>query len=166
MKIAVSSYSYSQCLGQGKDLFWVVEQAARMGFAGIEFVGLPGDEPLELARRLRAAAAKARLPIVSYTVGADLLNDPPAAVAGVRAQLDIAAALGAPVLRHDAAYAPPEKSREESAFDAALPALADKVDLQHGDLDGLVGAGLGQAFYQQAAGLLLEPERAAIRQEL
>ncbi|MCY2930089.1 MAG: sugar phosphate isomerase/epimerase [Planctomycetota bacterium] len=125
MKIAVSSYSYSQCLGQGKDLFWVVEQAARMGFAGIEFTNLPGDKPRDLARALHAAAAKARLPIVSYTIGADLLGDPPAAVQAVKAQLDIAAALGAPVLRHDAAWAPPETCRDESAFDAALPTLAD-----------------------------------------
>jgi sugar phosphate isomerase/epimerase len=125
MKIAVSSYSYSQCLAQGKDMFWVVDQAARMGFAGIEFTNLPGNEPLALASRLRDAAAKANLPIVSYTVGADLLSDPAAAVVGVKAQLDIAAALGAPVLRHDAASAPPEKSRDEAVFDAALPALAD-----------------------------------------
>lgn len=125
MKIAVSSYSYSQCLAQGKDLFWVVEQAAATGFAGIEFTGLPGDKPLDLAKALRAAAAKAGLPIISYTVGGDLLSDPPAGVAGVKSQLDVAAALGAPVLRHDAAWAPPERARDEATFDQALPVLAD-----------------------------------------
>ena len=123
MRIGVSSYSFGQKLREGKDLFWVVGKAAEMGFDGIEFTGLGGDDPAGLAGKIKDACGAAGLPIASYTVGANLLD--PAAVDGVKAQLEIARALGAPVMRHDAASVPKEEAADEAKFDEVLPALAD-----------------------------------------
>jgi sugar phosphate isomerase/epimerase len=123
MKIGVSSYSYGQKLREGNDLFWAINKAAEQGFEGIEFTGFGGDDPIALAAELKAAAAAMGLPIVSYTVGANLLD--PAAVDGVKVQLDIAAALGAPVLRHDAAGQPKEVAGDDALFDELLPRIAD-----------------------------------------
>ncbi|MCE5325236.1 MAG: sugar phosphate isomerase/epimerase [Planctomycetaceae bacterium] len=125
MKTAVSSYSFSQYLGRGKDLLWAVETAAELGFEGIEFTGLGGEAPEDLAAGLKDACAAFGLPIVSYTVGANLLDKTPAAIEGVKRELQIAAILGAPVLRHDAAWRGPEDSKDEAAFDAVLPQLAE-----------------------------------------
>ncbi|MCE5280006.1 MAG: sugar phosphate isomerase/epimerase [Planctomycetaceae bacterium] len=125
MKTAVSSYSFSQYLGRGKDLLWAVETAAELGFEGMEFTGLGGEAPEDLAAGVKDACAAFGLPIVSYTVGANLLDNTPAAVEGVKRELQIAAILGAPVLRHDAAWRGPDQSKSEAEFDAVLPALAD-----------------------------------------
>jgi len=123
MRIGVSSYSFGRKMGEGKDLFWVVDKAAEMGFDGIEFTGLGGADPAGLAGKIKDACGAAGLPIVSYTVGANLLD--PAAVDGAKAQLDISAVLGAPVMRHDAASMPKEEAADDAKFDEVLPVLAD-----------------------------------------
>ena len=110
MKVGVSSYSYSRYLREGKlDIFGVIEKTAEIGFDGIEFSGLSQPEGttdlIAFAGEIKAACAKAGLPIMSYTIGADFVN----AEGGwereaerLHGEVDIAAALGAPCMRHDA----------------------------------------------------------------
>jgi len=110
MKIGVSSYSYSRYLREGKlDIFGVIEKTAEIGLEGIEFSGLSAPEGttdlIAFAGKIKAACAKAGLPIMSYTIGADFVN----AQGGwekeaerLHGEVDIAAALGAPCMRHDA----------------------------------------------------------------
>ncbi len=107
MKIGVSSYSFSQYMNTtGASLIDVCDKAKELGFDGIEFTDLPGDAPLELAKTIRAHCDKIGLPIISYTVGANLLCDDLAAeIKNVKRKVDIAAVLGVKVMRHDAAFA-------------------------------------------------------------
>ena len=110
MKIGVSSYSYSRYLREGKlDILGVIKKTAELGFDGIEFSGLSQPEGttdlIAFAGEIKAACADAGLPIMSYTIGADFVN----AEGGwekeaerLKGEVDIAAALGAPCMRHDA----------------------------------------------------------------
>ena len=112
MKIGVSSYSFQTLLKRGMTYFEACQHARDMGYDGIEFIDLdlafaPGEDNVEsLAKHLRAHCEALDLDIPAYTVAADFLNgrggapeDEPARVCRCA---DIAAMLGAKVLRHDA----------------------------------------------------------------
>ena len=112
MKIGVSSYSFSKYMLQtGADYFAVCDLAKKMGYDAIEFIDLsldvqPAASLTELAQAIRRHCEEINLPIAAYTVGADFLR--PNEVQAVMEKVDIAQALGAKVLRHDAAWSLPE----------------------------------------------------------
>ena len=112
MKIGVSSYSFSKYMHQtGADYFAVCDLAKKMGYDAIEFIALsldvqPAASLTELAQAIRRHCEEISLPIAAYTVGADFLR--PNEVQAVMEKVDIAQALGAKVLRHDAAWSLPE----------------------------------------------------------
>ena len=112
MKIGVSSYSFSKYMHQtGADYFAVCDLAKKMGYDAIEFIDLsldvqPAASLTELAQAIRRHCEEINLPIAAYTVGADFLR--PNEVQAVMEKVDIAEALGAKVLRHDAAWSLPE----------------------------------------------------------
>ena len=112
MKIGVSSYRFSKYLHQtGADYFAVCDLAKKMGYDAIEFIDLsldvqPAASLTELAQAIRRHCEEISLPIAAYTVGADFLR--PNEVQAVMEKVDIAEALGAKVLRHDAAWSLPE----------------------------------------------------------
>ena len=112
MKIGVSSYSFSKYMHQtGADYFAVCDLAKKMGYDAIEFIDLsldvqPAASLTELAQAIRRHCEEISLPIAAYTVGADFLR--PNEVQAVMEKVDIAEALGAKVLRHDAAWSLPE----------------------------------------------------------
>jgi sugar phosphate isomerase/epimerase len=130
MKLGVSSYSYSRYLGEGKlDLFGVISTTAEIGFTGIEFTGFgpngDGKDPIEFAKKIKDACAAAKLEIMSWTVGADFLrNDVDSEIERLKGQVDIAAALGAPAMRHDATGGFPGRANNLSDFIEALPIVA------------------------------------------
>ena len=66
----------------------------------------PAASLTELAQAIRRHCEEINLPIAAYTVGADFLR--PNEVQAVMEKVDIAEALGAKVLRHDAAWSLPE----------------------------------------------------------
>ena len=110
MKIGVSSYSFSRLVrdGQMKQIE-VIAKAKEMGFDVIEFstVAVPAGRTLaEFAGELRAEAARVGIEIANYTIGADFLRgsggDLQAEIERVRREVDIAAILGVPGMRHDA----------------------------------------------------------------
>jgi sugar phosphate isomerase/epimerase len=108
MKLAVSSYSLA---GWRRNLNKTLEQTidwiGSAGVEGIEFAGLDekaAANPVKRAKALRRRAEKARLAVPSYCVGAELLVDPAKqaqVVAQLKQHVDVAAALGAPSMRHD-----------------------------------------------------------------
>ncbi len=110
MKIGVSSYSWSRYLREGKfNIFGAIEATAELGFDGIEFSGLNAPEGttdmIGFAGKIKAACAKAGLPIISYTIGADFVNAEGGCIKEIerlKGEVDVAAALGAPRMRHDA----------------------------------------------------------------
>lgn len=133
MKIGVSSYSFHRYLANGTlDRFGVIAKAKELGFDGVEFsgLGIPADDPgiLPLARKIREAAAEAGLPIFSYTIPGNFLQEKgwQAEVERLRGEVKVAVELGVPCMRHDTAWAPPggKNPADESAFDEVLPILA------------------------------------------
>ena len=110
MKLGVSSYSFAYCISKEHWTYAdVCKKAKELGFDGIEFVGLnswkTAPDELVTAREIRELCASLDLPIAAYTVGANFLSsDIEAEKARLRHDLDVAAALGAPVLRHDATF--------------------------------------------------------------
>lgn len=129
MKTCVSSYSYSKLLHSGEyNQLTIMSLVKEMGFDGIEFTDLScpeGISELDFARQLKAESERLGLPIVSYTVGADLLNaeDLDAEIARLCAKIDVAEALGAKVLRHDATGGYRTDEKKYKGFDQALPTL-------------------------------------------
>ena len=109
MNIGVSSYSYSSLVRAGRmTQFEAIARTAELGFDFIELAGLDvpaGESQLGYAARCQAECARVGLKVGNYTIGADFLNgsggDLDAEVRRLCGQVDVAAALGAPGMRHD-----------------------------------------------------------------
>ena len=131
MRIAVSSYSFSAYLGDGRlDIFGAIRKTAELGFEGIEFTGIDAptkDDARARARKIRKAAGDAGLPIVCYAVSGNFIRAEgwKFEAERIRFEVEQAAELGVPVMRHDAAYGFPDNWQGERTFEAALPQIAD-----------------------------------------
>ena len=127
MKFSVSSYSYSGLTNSGAYTErGLIGLAKEQGFGGIEFAELhpaDGEDKLAYAASLREEARRQGVRIVAYCVGADLLRDTDAEIARLKVEVDVAAALGAPVMRHDASGGWGKDMREQRGFRQALPIL-------------------------------------------
>lgn len=125
MKIGVSSYSFSKYMNQTKaDYFTICDLAKKMGYDAIEFIDLslevqPAESLTELAKAIRRHCEEIVLPIAAYTVSADFLR--PNEVQTVMEKVDIAEALGAKVLRHDASWSLPEGMDWRQLIDQIAP---------------------------------------------
>jgi len=130
MKIGVSSYSYSRLVASGAmQQIDVVDKAKEMGFDVIEFSDfiLPeGTDALTLAKQIRRRAADVGIEAGNYTIAADFLapEGVPAQVEKLKRQLDVAAEMGAPGMRHDATWGIPVGQPFRS-FEKVLPILAE-----------------------------------------
>ena len=131
MKIGVSSYSFSQYIKAEKmTQFDCVARAHEMGFSGIEFTNLAGsclEEQLELAKKIAAEAERVGIEIIAYTIDAELSKETDeesqAELERLYGQLEVARALGAPLMRHDVCYKL-GKSGNARSFDLMLPTIA------------------------------------------
>ena len=125
MKIGVSSYSFSKYMNQTKaDYFTICDLAKKMGYDAIEFIDLslevqPAESLTELAKAIHRHCEEIDLPIAAYTVNADFLR--PNEVQTVMEKVDIAEALGAKVLRHDASWSLPEGMDWRQLIDQIAP---------------------------------------------
>ncbi len=129
MKTSVNTYSFARVRksdGTPLNAVEMCDLAKELGFDAIEFVGL--DVPsgfnmtqIQFAYFIRGYCAAKGLGISAYTVGADFLA--PGTVEHLKRELDVAFALGAPLMRHDIAYACPEG---RTYFDL-IPEFAEKV---------------------------------------
>lgn len=122
MKICVSSYSFSQYVSAGKlNQVTVLDQAKELGFDGIEYA----TDKKTIESHIPAIVEKSRdldLPIVCYLTSADFVNrDFETEVARVCEEVDIAAALGTKLMRHDTTWAFPKGA----TFEDILPIIAD-----------------------------------------
>ena len=131
MKIGVSSYSFQQLINSGDETYLsIISKAKEMGFDGIEFIDLrvpDGMTEEEYAKALRAESERVGLPIIAYTIGADLLseNGLEAEIERVCKKIDVAEILGAKVLRHDAAWSVPDEAKSYVGFEQVLPTLVE-----------------------------------------
>ena len=132
MKVAVSSYSFSQAIRDGRlTLKECIAKAKEIGFEAIEFVDfnvtstLPeGMTMIEYAKELRAECDRVGIAVTNFTIGADFQNrDTAEEVARVKEMVDIAEAFGATGMRHDVASG----AKPYQSFEHALPKIADGV---------------------------------------
>ncbi len=131
MKIGVSSYSYQQLINAEKETqLSIMKLAKEAGFDGIEFIDLSAPEGMteaDYASLIREESEKLSLPVIAYTIGANLLGERSLEeeVERVCKKIDIAEILGAKMLRHDAAWSVPEEIKTYAGFDQVLPVLVD-----------------------------------------
>ena len=125
MKIGVSSYSFSKYMKQtGCDLKEICGLAKGMGFEAIEFTTIKKEDPVSYAKELRALCKDLGLEISAYAVGMNLLKgDQEENVAELMRCVDVAAALGAPVMRHDICSALPDGMTWEDAIPEMAPMI-------------------------------------------
>ncbi|MBE6632553.1 MAG: sugar phosphate isomerase/epimerase [Ruminococcaceae bacterium] len=134
MRFAVSSYSFSQAIRSGNmTQADCVEKAKEMGFEGVEFTDLAGgslEEQKKYAFEIKERASKAGIEVVAYTIGANLYSGSPekdkVEVERLKAQVDVAAALGVSVMRHDACWNLTGIGAGRS-FDGMLPTIAENA---------------------------------------
>ncbi len=135
MKIGVSSYSYSRLVQSGAmKQIDVIKAAKEAGFDVIEFstIAVPEGRTLpDFAAELKAEADAVGIPIANYTIGADFVHgsggDLDAEVARLKGEVDVAAILGAPGMRHDITYSIKRGDSGLHTFEAALPRIAQGV---------------------------------------
>ena len=134
MKISVSSYSFRQYIRAGKmTQFDCVAKAKELGFDAIEFIDLDGktlEEQKENAKKLKEEADRLGMEINAYTIAANLYQDTrekmDAEVERLKGQLEVAAILGAGVLRHDVCHSL-GKTGNARSFDLMLPTIAENA---------------------------------------
>ncbi|MBR6785281.1 MAG: sugar phosphate isomerase/epimerase [Clostridia bacterium] len=131
MKIGVSSYSYQQLINAEKETqLSIMKLAKEAGFDGIEFIDLSAPDGMseaDFASLIREESEKLSLPVIAYTIGANLLGERTLEeeVERVCRKVDIAHILGAKNLRHDAAWSVPDDIKTYAGFEQILPTLTD-----------------------------------------
>ena len=130
MKICVSSYSFQPMLKSGEiSQLGLIKKVKEMGFDGIEFTDLSPENGLserEYAQMLREESERLTLPIVNYTIGAELINRPlDEECERLFGKVDVAAILGASGMRHDATGGFEGAKGRFCGFDQALPTLIE-----------------------------------------
>lgn len=128
MKTSVTSYSFGEYVKPEKlGIKGIIEKAASFGFDGIEFLDRDIRDT-EHAKEVAAYAAECGIAIAAFCVGADFVNkNTDEEIARVKALVDIAAALGAPVMRHDIAPGSQSGAKVGISYDALLPKMAFAV---------------------------------------
>jgi sugar phosphate isomerase/epimerase len=129
MKIGVSSYSFRKHIAAtGISYTDLCNVAKSMGFEGIEFVELENydkvTDPMVNAKYIKEHCAEIGLDVIAYTVGASFTDeDFEPQFEKLKSQIDLAKAMGAPVLRHDVCYKLPEGMSWEDAVKLMAPRI-------------------------------------------
>ena len=123
VKTSVSTYSFGGYASRGVP--YMIDEAARLGFDGIEFC-LDGDFSDGELRSFAKCAKDAGLSPVCSCVGADFLNCESLENEYKKIEREVrrAAALGVPLLRHDVSRGLPGKTGDRD-YAESLPVLAE-----------------------------------------
>ena len=132
MRVSVSSYSFGQQVWAGKmTQLDIVAKVKEMGFDAVEFTDIDGSDlaqQKENARKIRQEADRVGLEISNYTIGANLYQptaeEVDAEVERLKGQVEIAAILGAKVMRHDVCWQL-GKTGSARSFGLMLPTIAE-----------------------------------------
>ena len=132
MRVSVSSYSFAQQVWAGKmTQLDIVAKVKEMGFDAVEFTDIDGSDlaqQKENARKIRQEADRVGLEISNYTIGANLYQptaeEVDAEVERLKGQVEVAAILGAKVMRHDVCWQL-GKTGSARSFGLMLPTIAE-----------------------------------------
>lgn len=127
MKFGISTYSYYQALKSGElDILGVIDTIAEIGGEHVEIVPLGFDLTEELIKNIRRKADEVGIDISNYCVGANFAGKSESEyeqeIERVMGEVDIAAALGVKLMRHDVASSP---DTSIGNFNRELPKLAE-----------------------------------------
>lgn len=133
MRFALSSYSLSSLMKNGeateKEL---IEITRELGFDGIEFAEIhpaEGVDKLSYASELKAECERVGLAVTQYSVGADLLYGSDGSlekeIERLKGEVDVAKALGASGMRHDATGGFRGEEKSYKGFFEALPRIIE-----------------------------------------
>ena len=128
MKIAVSSYSFSQAMNDGRmSIMDVIPKAKELGYEGVEIVrgGQSDEEMRSLARQLKTQSDSEGIPIIAYMVGADFLrNGLDRQVDILKREAEVASLLNVKRMRHDSTGGV-DADGKKYTVDEALPIVAE-----------------------------------------
>ena len=109
MKFGVSSYSFQRMYNENFTQIDAAKLAKEMGFDFFELAELQvpaGKDKIEYAKEFAAACKEIGIEVGNYSIGADFLNSATGSLEGeierLKGEIDVAAALGASGVRHDA----------------------------------------------------------------
>lgn len=133
MKFGVSSYSFHRMYNENFTQLDAAKKAKEMGFDFFELAELhvpEGKDKLEYAREFAAALKEIGIGMGNYTIGADFLNSATGSLEGeierLKKEIDVAEALGASGVRHDATGGFGKNSYiEGKGFPNALPYIIE-----------------------------------------
>ena len=128
MKIAVSSYSFSQAMNDGRmSIMDVIPKARELGYEGVEIVrgGQSDEEMRSLARELKTQSDGEGIPIIAYMVGADFLkNGLDKQVDILKREAEVTSLLNVKRMRHDST-AGMDANGKKYTMEEALPIVAE-----------------------------------------
>lgn len=139
MKIGLSSYSIGRAINAGEfDILGAIQWIADNGGQHVELspFGYSFDGPKDkLIAAVKKQAKKCKIDLSSYTIGANLttagedqhdmtVKERKAEIKRLKGQVDIAAALGVKLMRHDVGVRPFQQCTA-AQFDLDLPKVAD-----------------------------------------
>jgi sugar phosphate isomerase/epimerase len=129
MQIGISSYSFVRLMKNGMTYMEAASSAKAMGYDVFEVQALrlpAGSDRRAYAHQLKAHCHDIGINMGNFTVDADFLTgsggDTAQEITRVKGEVDIAVALGAPGMRHDATFGFPAHAHRKSFADA-LPTL-------------------------------------------
>lgn len=130
MKIAASTYSFSQLIRRGEmTQIGCIAKAKEMGFDAVEFVDaacFADGDVKKYAEALRKEAERQKIEVANFTFGADFISgsdgDTKAEIKRVKELVDAAELSGAKSIRHDVVYQLTDQYR---SFGQMMPVLAE-----------------------------------------
>lgn len=135
MRLGVSNYSFAKYMrASGCSMEEICDLTKKIGFDCIDFTqdSVKGyDDPVARARELRAYCEKIGLPIGAYTVGANLSGGEwtkeaqETWIRELKGQVDVAAAYGVTVMRHDVGFSLPEGKTWEDSIPHVAPIIRE-----------------------------------------
>ena len=156
MDLCVSTYSLAKWRrNEGATLEHCLDWLAGLGLHQVELSGLgeqPYKNPIQRARTLRKRCDRLGLQVASYCTGGELLqppNDQRREIGRIKEQIDIAAELGAPSMRHDVTKGP--RNGQSLGFKSVLKRIAPAVRelTEHGQQQGVITSLENHGFYMQ-----------------
>lgn len=137
MKFSVSLYSFFSAIRKGAITpMECIAKAKELGFDAVEAVDFvnfscPPEEMLKMAEDIKAEADKCGLAVSSLAIGADFINgssgDTVKEIERVKSYVDLAAAMGAPRMRHDVTQGYPANSGKYRSYESLIPTLAKAI---------------------------------------